>query len=101
MSTAFLTSNFGFSAAFITPGVCNVAMSVLTYYLICDSPSEMVLEEFTQRTNNYEIGLNHFFLNNFLTFKNDWFLISPYNITFESNVKLIILQEMISNLRSS
>ena len=48
--TAFLTSNFVCSAAFITPGVCNVAMSVLTYYLICDSPSEIVLEEFTQRT---------------------------------------------------
>ena len=25
-------------------------MSVLAYYFICDSPSEIVLEEFTQRT---------------------------------------------------
>ena len=41
------------------------------------------------------------FLNNFLTFKNEWFLISPYNITLESNVKVIILKEMISNLSSS
>ncbi|PFX34113.1 Glucose-6-phosphate translocase [Stylophora pistillata] len=48
--TAFLTSNFGWSAAFITPGVSTAAMSVLAYYLICDSPSEMGLEEFTQRT---------------------------------------------------
>nr|XP_058943890.1 glucose-6-phosphate exchanger SLC37A4-like [Pocillopora verrucosa] len=48
--TAFLTSNFGWSAAFITPGVSTAAMSVLAYYLICDSPSEIGLEEFTQRT---------------------------------------------------
>ena len=50
MLTAFLTSNFGWSAAFITPGVSTAAMSVLAYYLICDSPSEIGLEEFTQRT---------------------------------------------------
>ena len=50
MLTAFLTSNFGWSAALITPGVSTAAMSVLAYYLICDSPSEIGLEEFTQRT---------------------------------------------------
>ena len=50
MLTAFLTLNFGWSAALLTPGVGTAAMSVLAYYLICDSPSEIGLEEFTQRT---------------------------------------------------
>ena len=50
MLTAFLTLNFGWSAALVTPGVSTAAMSVLAYYLICDSPSEIGLEEFTQRT---------------------------------------------------
>ena len=50
MLTGFLTLNFGWSVAFITPAVSTAAMSVLAYYLICDSPSEIGLEEFTQRT---------------------------------------------------
>ena len=32
------------------PGVSTAAMSVLAYNLICDSPSEIGLEKFTQRT---------------------------------------------------
>ena len=33
--------------------------------------------------------------------KSDWLLISPYRITFESNVKVRRVMEMITNLRSS
>ena len=33
--------------------------------------------------------------------KSDWLLISPYNITFESNVKFMRIKEMITNLRLS
>ena len=33
--------------------------------------------------------------------KMDWLLISPYRITFESNVKVRRVMEMITNLRSS
>ena len=33
--------------------------------------------------------------------KSDWLLISPYNITFESNVKFMRIKEMITNLRVS
>ena len=58
MLTAFLTSNFGWSAALITPGVSTASMSVLAYYLICDSPLEIGLEEFTERTTMKSITEN-------------------------------------------
>ncbi|KAL9978476.1 hypothetical protein ACROYT_G015996 [Oculina patagonica] len=48
--TAFLTTNYGWSAAFITPGISTAVMSVLVYCVICDSPSEIGLDEFNQRT---------------------------------------------------
>ena len=35
-----------------------------------------------------------------LTPQSDWFLISPYNITLESNVKNVRIKEMITNVRS-
>ena len=47
--TAFLTSNYGWSAAFITPGVSTAVISVLVYCVICDSPSEIGMDEFIQR----------------------------------------------------
>ena len=36
-----------------------------------------------------------------LTLKSDQHLISPYNITLESHVKVMRITEMITNLRSS
>ena len=49
--TAFLTTNYGWSAAFLTPGISTVLMSIIVYFVICDSPSEVGLpEEFNQKT---------------------------------------------------
>ena len=48
--TAFLTTNYGWSAAFITPGITTAVVSVLVYCVICDSPSEIGLDEFIQKT---------------------------------------------------
>lgn len=48
--TAYLTTNYGWSAAFITPGISTAVISVLVYFVICDSPSEIGLDEFIQRT---------------------------------------------------
>ena len=36
-----------------------------------------------------------------LTLKNDWNLISPYNITSESHIKVMRIKEMITNWKSS
>ena len=33
--------------------------------------------------------------------KSDWLLISPYNVTFDSNLKFMRIKEMITNLRVS
>jgi len=48
--TAFLTTNYGWSAAFVTPGVVTVVLSFLIYFVIWDSPSEIGLNEFNQTT---------------------------------------------------
>lgn len=48
--TAYLTTKYGWSAAFITPGISTAVISVLVYFVICDSPSEIGLDEFIQRT---------------------------------------------------
>ena len=45
-----MTTNYGWSAAFITPGITTAVVSVLVYCVICDSPSEIGLDEFIQKT---------------------------------------------------
>ena len=48
--TAYLTTSYGRSSAFITPGVGAVVLSLLIYSIIWDSPSEVGLDEFNQIT---------------------------------------------------
>ena len=43
------------------------------------------------------ISLYHF---NTFILKSDWLLISPYSISFESNIKVMRIKEMIINLKS-
>ena len=46
--TAYLTTSYGWSSAFIIPGVGAVVLSLLIYSIIWDSPSEVGLDEFNQ-----------------------------------------------------
>ena len=46
--TTFLTTSYGWSAAFVTPGGVTVVLSIVIYFVIWDSPSERGLDEFNQ-----------------------------------------------------
>lgn len=46
--TTFLTTSYGWSAAFVTPGAVTVVLSIVIYFVIWDSPSERGLDEFNQ-----------------------------------------------------
>ena len=48
-------------------------------------------------TNKIFIPSDH----DLLTPESYWLLVSPYSLTLESNVKIIRIEEMITNLRSS
>ncbi|XP_068709152.1 glucose-6-phosphate exchanger SLC37A4-like [Montipora capricornis] len=48
--TVYLTTNYGWSAAFVVPGVTTVLLCILAYFAIVDSPSEAGLDEFHQIT---------------------------------------------------
>lgn len=49
--TTFLTTNYGWSAGFIVPGVSTAILSLLVYFMIFDSPSEAGLDEFNQSSS--------------------------------------------------
>ena len=49
--TAFLTTNYGWSAGFIVPGIGTVLLSLFIYCVIWDSPSEIGLHELNQMTS--------------------------------------------------
>ena len=48
---------------------------------------------------NFADEINQFIINP-LTLKSYWHLISPYNITSESNIKVVRIREMITNRRT-
>ena len=48
---------------------------------------------------NFADEINQFIINP-LTLKRYWHLISPYNITPESNIKVVRIREMITNRRT-
>ena len=48
---------------------------------------------------NFADEINQFIVNP-LTVKSYWHLISPYNITPESNIKVVKIREMITNRRT-
>ena len=48
---------------------------------------------------NFADEINQFIINP-LTVKSYWHLISPYNITPESNIKVVKIREMITNRRT-
>ena len=48
---------------------------------------------------NFADEINQFIINP-LTLKSYWHLISPYNITPESNIKFVRIREMITNRRT-
>ena len=48
---------------------------------------------------NFADEINQFIINS-LTLKSYWHLISPYNITPESNIKVVRIREMITNRRT-
>lgn len=45
--TAYLTTTYGWSAAFTVPGFVAVILSCVLYLLICDRPSDIGLNEFS------------------------------------------------------